>query len=441
MKLNATLKLFLYLFYQFAKLVVKISLRIFYPDTSISNRKYLREDNPSIVVSNHPNALIDPLHTAGRVKKMVHFLVNASLYKTTIGNWFFSTFYCIPIERPKDVGSGAIQNDDSFAKCDEFLSGGGTLFIAPQGASEWKRRLGELKTGTARIALSAENKNNFKLGLTIIPIGLNYSAPYAYRSKIFINVGVPIVVSKYEEAYREDNFNAAKKLTADLENQMKDLLIETVDEDEDLLVKKLESVQQNEKPLPFNMVFHRTKKLITNLRNYKATQNDDYFQFKETVDDYFSTLKEYKLNDRAVKKNITSIWKNLDGLGLILGLPFFLYGWLNNLIAHVIPSFLVRLIKTYPVYDATIKYMGGLLIFPIIYGLQIWGVYFLTNDIWTTLIYLLSLYPLGAFARWYRKYVGQFFKNKRFVESISAQQKEKLLTSRRAILDHLSAWK
>ncbi|HHS95525.1 MAG TPA: hypothetical protein ENJ45_02965, partial [Phaeodactylibacter sp.] len=97
-------RLFLFLFYNFCKLLVKISFRIFYEEVSVKNEHYLRCDNPCILVSNHPSTITDPLHVAHRAKRMVHFLANAGLYKSKIGNWFFSNFYCIPIERPEDVG-------------------------------------------------------------------------------------------------------------------------------------------------------------------------------------------------------------------------------------------------------------------------------------------------------------------------------------------------
>ena len=413
-------------------------LRIFYPDTVIGNRERLRFDNPAILVSNHPNALMDPLHVAARARQVVFFLANASLYKTRLGNWFFSTFYCIPIQRPKDVNGQQLQNTGNFEKCDEFLTGGGTLYIAPQGGSEWKRRLDPIKSGTARIALSAENKNDFELGLTIVPVGLNYENPSNYRSKLFINVGSPIKVSDYEMEYHQHNFGAARKLTDDLEEAMKNLIIDTVDEEEDLLIRRLEAIQQNENPLPFEKIFYRTKKLLDSLREKKEKSLATFSMLKNLVTNYYATLEKQTLNDRAVKKNISPSQKITHSLLLLVGLPFFLYGWLNNLVAHFIPGWLVKKINTWAVYTSTIKVLGALIVFPLIYGLQIWGVYCWTQNSRTTLFYALSILLLGIFAWWYRNAARQFFKNIRFGKYFSKMEKENILNDRKKIISELN---
>ena len=108
-----------------------------------------------------------------RSNRQVAFLANASLFASSFANWFLSQ-YCVPIQRKTDVANKNVDNDKSFERCDAFLSNGGCLYIAPEGTSDMERRLRPIKTGTARIALSAEAKNAFQLGLKIIPVGLTY---------------------------------------------------------------------------------------------------------------------------------------------------------------------------------------------------------------------------------------------------------------------------
>ncbi|MCB0376473.1 MAG: 1-acyl-sn-glycerol-3-phosphate acyltransferase, partial [Sinomicrobium sp.] len=232
----------LYALYQLLKVIVRLALRIFYPSKKYIHAERLRFDYPAILVSNHPNTLLDPLTVAAKTQKLVFFLANAGLFKSAFGNWFFNTFFCIPVTRPQDTnGQKKVSNEDSFARANDHLTSGGVLYIAPEGTSEMERRLRPLKTGTARIALSTEKKNDYKLGMAIIPVGLTYYRPRICGSRQIVNVGQPIFPQQYAEAYEADPIQAARTLTADLENEMRTLLIDTKDKTEDQRLRLLES--------------------------------------------------------------------------------------------------------------------------------------------------------------------------------------------------------
>ena len=55
--------------------------------------------------------------------------------------------------------------------------------------------LRNLKTGTARIALETEKRNEGKLGLKVVAVGLNYSQPEKFRSNILVNIDEPKAVT------------------------------------------------------------------------------------------------------------------------------------------------------------------------------------------------------------------------------------------------------
>jgi len=427
----------LYYFYSFSRQVVRLFLAIFYPNTRITNQQYLDFKNPTIIVSNHPNTLLDPLNTASRIHQHSFFLANASLYKSAIGNWFFTTFYCVPIERPKDRGGRKISNADSFAKCDEHLSNGGCLYIAPQGYSQIKRRIDKIKTGTARIALSAENSSDWKLGLEILPFGLNYESPRFFRTDLLINTGTPIRVADYQQAYLEDDYEAARMLTRDLQTAMELLLPDTKDDEEDAFVKQLEEIRQTEQPLEMEPAFHRSKKMIQRLHNADATF---YNKIKTATENYRKELVAQNINDDTVIKSLSikKIGFYLKNIGLlILGFPFFLYGAINHILLAGIPAILPKIMKIYPGYDSNIKTVSGMVLWPILYWLQGKLVYNLTGEWWITLLYLITLYPLGVFAWKYKERVKEIFKINRATNFLK-NNKTSLLEKRNLVLELLA---
>ncbi len=412
------------------KWLTRFVLWIYYPKTAVINRQNLKFDEPTIIACSHPNTMMDPLHVASRTKKMVHFLANANLFATPFGNWFYSTFFCIPIKRQIDDRK-SVDNNSSFDRVIQFLAGGGCLWIAPEGGSYWGRHWMSLKTGTARMALLTEAAHNFERGLRILPVGLNYEAPNYFRTKIVINVGEPIDVRQYQTVHEQGFRHAVNVLTNDLEVALQALEISPSDEEEDSLLKKIEIVMQNEFPASKKEEFFRTQSI---LKKIQAEQPKDLLK---QIDDYFELLKKYKLEDRSVMHfaKLSPWLKWLDWLWIIGGFPIFLYGLINNAIPSFIPYYFTNSRQPYIGYRATVKMVIGLFTFPIFYAIQTVLVHAYFQQNWITWLYLLSLIPSGLFAWHYfgwSKMVTKRWKINRFSSEVQAA----LLQRRQSIIDN-----
>lgn len=417
--------------YYILKGITKFVLRIYYPKTTILNRERLRFSEPTILACSHPNTMMDPLHVAARTKKPVHFLANANLFASTFGNWFYSNFFCIPISRQIDDRK-KVNNEHSFSRVSEFLSEGGCLWIAPEGGSYWGRHWMSLKTGTARMALLAEAENDFNLGLRILPIGLNYEAPNYFGTKIVINVGAPMEIKTYKEAYAKGFRNAAKILTEDLEERLKELEISPSDEEEDSILEKVEIVLQNELPASNRAEFFRTKAMLKHIQENEPTA------LKNQIDDYFTTLKDRKISDRAVMQfyRLSKARKWADWLWIVGGFPLFIYGLINSALPSFIPYYFTNSRQPYIGYRATVKMVIGLFTFPIFYTLQTALIHYYFQNDWLTLCYFLSLIPTGLFAWHYFNWslgVVMRWKINRFTRSLQQQ----FVSTRKQIVEAL----
>lgn len=417
----------LYIIYHFLKLVVRISFRLYYPKTTAINRERFRFRRPTILVSNHPNTLLDPLHAAWRVPMIVHFLANASLFRGVFANWFFSTFFCIPVERPQDVNGRQINNQQAFRQASAFLAKGGCLYIAPEGTSFIGRRVRPLKTGAARIALNAESRQGFGLGLSIMPVGLTYEASNCFHSRLSVYAGEPIWIKDYESLYRQDAFQAARRLTDDLEARLRSLVIHTRDEEQDRLVAQLETLLRNSKPVSEPIHFARTQRLIGQLQEWQERLPEEYEEFCGQVHQYFSSLKALRTDDRALSRPPRPL--ALHFLVSVILFPLFLHGLAHNFLPAAIPVGLARRLKLDVEYNSTVKILGGLVTFPLFYFLQTKLIYWL-YDAPTALIYLLTLLPAGLFAWAFLQRQKRLFRYFRFRRSA---EKEKLKALRRAV--------
>lgn len=435
--MNKSLSIPLYIFYQFLKALVLISFGIFYSRRKIINGERLKFRNSAIVVSNHPNTLMDVLTVASSTRKVVYFLANAGLFGSSFGKKLFDFMYCIPIERPQDVQGRRINNEASFARCDEFLTGGGVLFIAPQGGSEMMWRIGKIKTGAARIALSAESKNDYKLDLIIVPSGLTYNAPSEFRSQMMMKVGAPIRVADYKELYETDSSKAIKKLTADIKAAMGDLVLDTESEADEKILREIIKIKQSETPLKIEPAFDRGKKIAGSLALFNQQRPVAYQALQQQSDDYFKKVEKHKITDASlihfVKEKIVSFSY------LLIALPLFLIGLINHIIPNGIPWLVNKKLNLYPGYTATVKSMLGLFTYPLFYGLQVFIVRVIAGSWWIALAYLLLLFPLGWFTNDYLKKYDKWKKEnkvKQFKKEDPAAF-DQLLEDREALKDSI----
>ena len=390
--------------YKYLKMLAKAALWVYFKKRTIVGKENMQQEGATILISNHPNTLMDPINVAVKTRMYVHFLANAGLFVTKIGNWFFNTFYCIPIKRKEDKPLPYVNNENSFERCNEFLAQGGCLFIAPEGTSWMDRMMRPFKTGTARIAFGAAAEQDFNLDLYIQPVGVTYTAPDRFRSRVFVHIGEPIPIKEYQQEYELDPVAAVKALTEQMEEQIRTMIIDTKDEQEDNLIKRLEEMLQNRHYVDHYHHVKRTQQLIEALRQLKEQDEAAFLQFEENVSHYFEKIQQEATTDIAVARKGKQNWARQ-----LLGLPLFLYGAINNALPAFLTWQIVKKMKLYIGYNTTAYIILGLILVPLFYTLQTWLVHSFFGW-YIAIAYLISLLPAGIFAADHWKYVVIFWK-------------------------------
>lgn len=358
------MNIFLHLIYNFLKVLVLLVLRIFFRKIKFIHKERLRYTQPCILVSNHPNTLLDPLIPSAFAGKKVFFLANASLFKGAFSNWFFSTFYCIPVYRPQDKGYKPGKNENSFEKAENHLLKGGTLYVAPEGTSYIERRLRPIKTGTARIALQAAAREGFNSELRILPVGLNYEAQTRFWKNMLVHVGEAISVNGYQSLYEKDAFEAVKALTAELHSKMEALVISIPSVWESRLFRAWEKLFSNLHGLSMAEQFYASK----NQQEFLKQNPEAKTAFYDRLFTYHTFMFAHKLSDDAFQKK-DKIWALL--LLQILFLPLALAGILLHFPFFFFQLFLEKKVSSlYIGYRSAWLVLSGLLFLPCMYGLE-----------------------------------------------------------------------
>ena len=138
-------------------------------------------------------------------------------------------FGCIPVYRATESGArsgDASRNEASFARCRAELAAGGALALFPEGVSHSDPQMRPLKTGAARIALSAEAEHDGRLGVTLVPVGLYYERKARFRSSVLLVIGEPIDVAPLLPDYRRDEHQAVTALTERIDARLDEVVLQ-----------------------------------------------------------------------------------------------------------------------------------------------------------------------------------------------------------------------
>lgn len=394
--------------YEIARFWVRSTFKhLFYRSWKIRGLEKVIPGKPYLFASNHQNALMDALHIVIMLKAQPIFLARADIFKkkpiARILNWM----KIMPVYRIRDGFDSLQKNDEVFVKCAQVLAKGRSLVIFPEGNHGDKRNLRILKKGLARVAFGAEMAADYQLGLEVVPVGIDYSDYQKFRSRVTISVGDPIPVRPFKEIYEEDYQKGLKALNDEIRVRLEPLMIEIpwpklydgVMGMRTLYGKQFASRHQ----MPYGSTFERfdaDKLLIRSVGELHEKDPEKAEKLAKKTATYFKLLQRSRLRDHIPANAPYGFGKLLlDGLILLIGLPFFLYGFINHAIIFYVPDKLSRsLIKDHQFRSSVAYVLGFVVLLPIMYLIQLIIFQLVFDDWLLTAAYLLSLVPTGLLA-------------------------------------------
>ena len=382
------------LVYRLFRFMSRWMIRVYYPGKEVEGREHADQPGPTLLCGNHPNTLIDPLIAGIHLRPQVYFLANAGLWLNPVMGFLIDPF-CIPVARAKDKEAGATSGskEEVYNRTFNSLETGKVVYIAPEGFSELERKLRRLKGGAAAMALEAEARNDWQLGVRMVPVGANYESPTTCFSRAFIRYGPPVDILPYRGQYEKSPMRAVRSLTNELTERMQSLLIQTKNKEEEHLLRPIERAIQNEAPLRVGGHHYRTQSILKAIR---AMPEEEREALRPVATRYDRLLREQGQLDIEFSHHPGRKLR----LGTVLGLPFFLYGYVNHLFWLTAVKTLYRSLGVDRGYKATVQCLSSWFIIPITYLIQ-WLLFnWLYPEGWGWL-YLLSLPVSGLFALMY----------------------------------------
>lgn len=390
--------------YQIIRLYVNFAHNvIFYRKVCVTGKENLPENTPLFFAPNHQNALMDALIILCNIKQQPVFIARADIFKNPLIARLLILFKILPAYRIRDGKENLGKNEEIFDISVKILENKNILTLFPETTHNDIRQLRILKKGVQRIVFQAEEKNNFNLGVKVVPIGIYFSNYWNFRSDVQVNFGKPIDISEYNEIYRSNPQKAMLALRDRLSDEIIPLIIHIPNNQYYQLFdymrefynakmrKKLSlSCKQEDK-------FKADQKIIEILNKAFENEPDSIKELEIESKTYQELMKKHNIRNWLVDRNqgITALF--LKSIGLFIASPLFLYGLINHFIPYYLPQPIRKKIKDRQ-FLSSVNYVTGLVLYPVFYLIQFILVWAFTDTWWIKFAYILTLPVTGIAA-------------------------------------------
>jgi glycerol-3-phosphate O-acyltransferase / dihydroxyacetone phosphate acyltransferase len=436
-------------FYTAVRLVVRFWLWFCFKPVDVRHPERVPADGPVLLCINHPNNLIDSLVVAAVLRRKVHFLAAAAMFRMPLVARFLRTCGAIPVCRKEDDPDRMDPNAKAFAACFQALEARRLLAIYPEGTTHAEARVRRLKSGAARIALGHEAARPGEL--SVVPVGLTFEARKSFLGRVLVSFGEPIPMAPYLAAHRDDPCKAVAALTRAIQRAMEAEIVHVEPIEATELVRAIEELHRgaliSELLATRGLVawqidpFRLSRAIVDAVTYFKACDPERVERLWQRIQGYRALLAEYRVKDEAVqarrrrplrRERVRCSWE------AIVGFPFFVYGAVVNGLPYLIPRWMARGLAKKETDYATVRFLASVVAFPLFWAIETWVVGQLTGATGAA-IFALSLPVTGLVAYRYLVGAGRLRSRLRFgVLAFTREQAARcLVAEREAIIAEL----
>jgi 1-acyl-sn-glycerol-3-phosphate acyltransferase len=438
--------------YRLMRALVRLAVHLYFRRIDFEAPYNVPAVGPVLFVANHTNALVDPLVIMTAVRRPITVTAKNALANNFLLRWLMAACGVVTFHREQDVGQSVSRraNVESLRRCQELLAEGAAICIFPEGVSHSDSKLRPFRNGTARIALQYARENASAGRLTIVPVGLLYTAKDKFRSDVWVRFGAPLHVEKWF-AQNPDASPAA--LTRVIEQRVAALTINTPSRREQLLLSWAADIvaTRAELPQPLSADDRSTAdwfQIVSRLQAGWAWLDENRPDVPQQL---ANRIRAYQRQLRRTGITPTEVFLPLN-LGraafflvrelqlMIIGGPLALFGAVN----HAAPYFTVKWIAKKLSRDkdhwASNAIYASFLVFPFFYLILLAAVWLLLPVLWAS-IYTVALPYTGYYAVLYGDRFQRAWQRARtFLRFTRKPEEQQLLAADgRAIVEEIRA--
>jgi 1-acyl-sn-glycerol-3-phosphate acyltransferase len=416
--------------------------RLYYRKLVLKFREKIPVNKPVIFALNHQNALMDALAIVFTDPSQVIFMARADIFRKKKIASILYFLKILPAYRIRDGFHSVDQNKEVFKEVIDALEFKRPVAILPEGNHYGEKRLRSLKKGAARLALLSEEANGFKMGISIVPVGIDYSNYYNAGSDLLVVFGDPIPAAVYREQYLENPAQAIKSYTDELASAMKKVMLDIEPEehyrtfyDAIEIYSPVELKKQNLRSTLWNS-FRIKKQLSEKLKENPGEKSTEIKSLQEAIKVYKANLAKNRIRDcQVTNKHANPFSLFFASIFSLILIPVHIYGMVLNYLPYGLPIYLARKIKDMH-FLSSVRFVYGLMFFFIWYLLLIASSFIIFSNIFISLAFIASLPLTGLFSFYYYRHLLKIKADFRWMSMKFRQRKvyEEMVNARKEIV-------
>jgi 1-acyl-sn-glycerol-3-phosphate acyltransferase len=362
------------------------TFRVFFRRIFYSNLKKVPLEKPLLFAGNHQNSFMDGILVGSYLPQPIHFLMRADMFKNPVARFCLHELNVSPVYRLEEGLENVHRNLETFDYIYKILKKNGNYVVFAEGICIQEKRLGKLRKGTARMAFGAEELHG--LDVHIVPVGVNYTYPAQFRKEVLINFDEPFSIKELKDLHQSAPAKSLLAFNERVEAGLKRQVIIVEDSKNDWLAEQLLVMGRNNLVLPFfRWMFDSDerrqleKNICERINNLARDSKEGLESLTAKVKKYTDLLKNSGIKDENIARKLD--YGFIRYISVVLGLPFFITGYLANLIPYLVPGIICNtLIKDKRFYSSVYIGIGTILYliyFPVVMAVSIvflgwWGI-------------------------------------------------------------------
>lgn len=214
---------------------VRTALSGFFRRIEVVGVEDIPRDRGGLVVSWHPNGIVDPALIFAHFPGRITFGARHGLFKVPVFGRLLAAVQAVPIYRAMDMkgaddNARRAANEKSLDALAEQIAGGAFSALFPEGDSHDAPYMLDLKTGAARLYYRARQLAGEGPPPCIIAVGLHYDDKALFRSNALVEFDEPLAlppeldVTPAEDEDPAQATERARALTDHIEAQLRQLV-------------------------------------------------------------------------------------------------------------------------------------------------------------------------------------------------------------------------
>lgn len=365
--------------------------KLFFRELEVVGLENVPGEGGGLIVAWHPNGLVDPGLILAAFPRRIVFGARDGLFKTPLLGRLMRAIGTVPIYRRKDARAG--QSDEerraanrrSLEALADAVAQGAFSALFPEGVSHDQPFLQEIKTGAARLFYQATERTPEHLPRPVIlPVGLHYDHKAIFGSKALVVFHPPIELpAELVEPARDGAARGGQveALTREIERSLRETVLATENWELHHLMHRarkliraerasragarLEKPDMAERVLGFS-------RLWSGYDVRRRTHPEETERLMLRVRQYDTALGVLRIEDHELEGNplLDSPWQGLLLLATLVLVylfipPILVIGYLVNFPPAMLLHWLARALARKEKDEATIKILGGAVLFPL----------------------------------------------------------------------------